>query len=72
MTKVQALVPLTGPNGDPIAPGQLVDVDEETVKAWRADGKAALVSDLEREPEPGNYSARTHREDTASTKEKKK
>jgi hypothetical protein len=51
------------------AAGQELDVSDEDFAALRADGKAAdVAAEQAQAAQPGNYSARTAREDTTSTK----
>jgi hypothetical protein len=70
MPKIRTLVPLTHPKtGEQFAAGVELDVDEDVFKDWRADGKVAdVAAEEEQAKQPGNYSARTAREDTTSTK----
>ncbi len=68
------LAPGVSSVGEQLFPGQVVDVDEATVAALRADGKASLVADEEAAAErakEGNFSARTSREAPPPPKEKK-
>ena len=55
MPKVRALAPLTDKDGEPIAQGAVVDVDDETATVWRGAGKVSLIEDEER-----NAKAATH------------
>ncbi len=67
MVKIRTLVPLQHPTtGEQFAAGVEVDVADDVAADWRADGKVAAV---ETEEKPGNYSARTGREDVAGGKE---
>jgi len=70
MPKVRTLVPLTHPKtGENFAAGTEVDVDDDVFKDWRADGKVAdVAAEQAQAAQPGNYSERTAREDTTSTK----
>jgi len=70
MPKVRLLVP-HGEHGA----GAVIDVDDETFAALRADGKAASVADEEaaaKAAQEGNYSARTTRPEESAAKEEKK
>ena len=70
MPKVRTLAPVTHPKTGEVFPaGVEVDVDDEVFRDWRMDGKAADVAAEQAAAEqPGNYSERTGREDTTSTK----
>jgi hypothetical protein len=68
MPKVRALVPLADPKtGEAIAAGAEVDVDDETYRDWKADGKVSALDDEkaaeERARQEGNFDARTGRSD---------
>jgi hypothetical protein len=71
MVKVHTLVPLTHPTtGEQFAAGAEVDVADDVAADWKADGKIAFSADEEASAKAaaeGNYSARTGRDDTAST-----
>ena len=61
MPEVRLLVPIDDHKVDDV-----LDVDDETAAAWRAAGKAALVSAEEAQAaQPGHYTDVTGREDVA-------
>ena len=69
MAQVRLLVPWTDDKGNTHAAGNVVNVDDETFAALRADGKASATADEDATAKrEGSYTARTGREDTASTK----
>lgn len=72
MPTTTAIVPFTHPDsGKPVAAGEEVTLGNEDYAAMRADGKVTASEAEQKEhatPEAeGNYSARTGREDAAST-----
>ena len=68
MVKIRTLVPLTHPStGELFAAGVEVDVADDVAADWRADGKVSMLADETKEQAPGNYTARTTREDVGST-----
>jgi len=74
MPKIRTLVPLVHPKtGENFGVGTEVDVDDELFREWRADGKVADVeAEQAQAKQEGNYTARTGRDDTTSTKASKK
>jgi len=72
MVKIHTLVPLTHPTtGEQFAAGTEVDVAQEVAADWKADGKIAYAADVDaavKAASEGNFSARTGREEIASTK----
>jgi hypothetical protein len=67
MVKIRTLVPLTHPStGELFAAGVEVDVADDVAADWRADGKVSMLADEQKEQAPGNYTARTTREDVGS------
>lgn len=69
MPKVRLLVPLADPlvEGNTFGAGQVVDVSDEQVAAWKADGKISVVADEEaaaKAASQGHYSDITGRDDT--------
>jgi hypothetical protein len=69
MPKVRMLAPGADKDGNVLSAGAVVDVDDETAAALRADGKASLIEDEEAQAkaaeEGGNYTARTGRPEVA-------
>lgn len=70
MVKVQLLAPATDKDGNPLAAGAIVDLDDETAHDLRMDGKAAAVPEEGVQRQPGVYNARTDRPAVAETKDK--
>lgn len=65
MPKVRMIAPGADKDGNPLAVGAVVDVDDDTAAAFKADGKASLVSDeeaAEQRATEGVYDAKTSRE----------
>jgi hypothetical protein len=70
MPKVRLLVPLADPlvEGNTFAAGEVIDVSDEQVAAWKADGKISVIADEEAAEkmasEGGHYSDVTGRDET--------
>jgi hypothetical protein len=68
MPKVRLLAATSDKDGNPLAAGQVVDVDDETAAGWRSSGLASALADeqaAEKAAKQGNYGARTGRGDVA-------
>lgn len=63
--KLVMLAPGTDKDGKPLAPGQEIDVDDETGNLLRLEGKAAVPYDPKAQQE-GVYTARAGREGAPS------
>jgi hypothetical protein len=72
MPKVRMVAPGADKDGNVLGVGTIVDVDDETAAALKADGKASLISDeeeAEKRAQEGVYDSRTSRQDTAGPAE---
>ena len=68
MVEVRLLAAASDAEGNPLAVDQILEVDEQTAAAWRAQGKASLIADeqarLQEVLEHGHFGDLTGREET--------
>jgi len=70
MVEVRVLAAINDAVGNPLAVDQILEVDEQTAAAWRAQGKVSLIADeqarLQEVLEHGHYGDLTGREETGA------